>query len=215
MLWLWYADRTSGMLAYVVLVASAFTGIAYNATSFGWVHRLSRGIHTPVSWAALVTLLAHGGLGAVDTLLVVDGEAPAPNSGIPFLVAGVAVGLAALVVTIVATLAFLDPRRFERPWRPGVVHAFAYGGFAAATLHAVAVGTDIRTFAVDGLAAIGFLLALTVALRRRAKTKEPTPTPRRLARSAPSFRAAPMPTRPARPAAPTTRGPPPSPPRPR
>ena len=168
MLWLWYADRTSGLLAYLLLVASVFTGIAYNAQSFGAVHRLSRAVHNPLSWIAVALLVLHGGLGTVDTFLVGTGGSPTPGYGLPFLLAGVAVGVGALILVIVATLAFADPHRFERPWKPGLIHALAYGGFAFATLHAVAVGTDIRDFAVQGLSAIGILLALTVLFRRRA-----------------------------------------------
>lgn len=190
LLW-WYADRASAVLSYVVLVASVFTGIAYNASSFGFVHRWSRKIHTPVSWIAVVLLLVHGVLGTIDTVFVATGSSPAPGYGTPFLIAGAALGGGALVLTIVATLAFVDPKRFERPWKPGLVHAFAYGGFAFATIHAAAVGTDIRDFAVQGIAAIGFLLAITVIFRRRktavARTAPSGPTP------APGFRPQPQP----------------------
>lgn len=175
MLALWYADRASAILAYVALVASAFTGIAYNAASFGALHLWSRKIHTPVSWVAVVLLLLHGALGTVDTLLVATGASPAPGYGTPFLVAGVALGGGALVLTVVATLAFVDPKRFERPWKPGLVHAFAYGGFAFATIHAAAVGTDVRDLAIQGIAAIAFLLAMAVIFRRRKGASAPAP----------------------------------------
>ena len=167
MLLLWYADRATGISAYMLLVVSVFTGIAYNAKAFGAVHRFAQATHTPLSWAAVALLLLHGGLGAVDALLVVNGSTPPPGYGLPFLVAGAAMGLGALILVVVATIAFVDPKRIERPWKPGVVHAFAYGGFAFATIHAAAVGTDVREFALQGIAAIGVLLALAVLFRRR------------------------------------------------
>lgn len=175
--WLWLADRGSGVAAYVALVASAFTGIAYGAQSWGPVYRWARAVHNGVSYTTVGLLLLHAGLGAVDTLLVTGGQSPAPGYGTPFLLAGVAVGLGALVLTLVATLAFADPKRFERPWKPGLVHALAYGGFAFATLHAAAVGTDVRDVAVQLVAAVGFLLAATVLFRRRSARKAAPSSP--------------------------------------
>src|SRR5690348_12741890 len=105
MIWLWYADRATGAAAYLLLVAAALTGIAYNAPVFGWLHAVARRIHTATSWTALDVLLLHAFLGAVDTAVVATGHAPAPRSGVAYLAVGVGVGLGALVLTVAASLA--------------------------------------------------------------------------------------------------------------
>lgn len=172
MLWLWFADRATALLAYPALVLAAFTGIAHSAKSRGFLHRWARAYHTYVSLLAVLLVLAHGGLGAWDAYVVARGQVPEPSYGLAFFLAGTAIGIGALFLTVVATLAFLDAKRFTRPWSPRLVHAFAYAGFAFATVHAVAIGTDMRPFAAQFAAGVSAFLALAVVsrwLRERAK----------------------------------------------
>src|SRR2546422_410837 len=118
MMWVWVADRLSGGASYVSLAAAALSGVPYDHERMGWAHAAARRLHVPISWAAVAVLLAHAAFGTVDVALVASGEAPAPGYGIRFLVAAAGVGIGALVLTVIATLAFVDPRRFERPWKP-------------------------------------------------------------------------------------------------
>ncbi len=164
MQWLWYADRGSGLLSYPLLLLAALTGIAAAVPAFGPLHWAAKRHHTAVSVLVAFVLFLHAGLGVADTIVVATGGAPMPGYGLGFLVAGAAVGLGAFVVLVVATLAFLDPRRFERPWSPRLVHAFAYAGFALATVHAAAIGTDVAWWMGQvAAAALGLLAVLALA----------------------------------------------------
>jgi len=154
MLILWYLDRATALVAYPALYLAVVTGIPFNAPWMGALHDASRRVHLEVSTFALLVTLAHGVVGLADAVLVVTGQVPPPSYSVPYFVAGVLVGLGALTLLVVAVLGFLDARRFRRPWGPQVIHAFAYGGFAFATVHAVAIGTD-----VGHVARLGILVA--------------------------------------------------------
>ncbi|WP_254761535.1 hypothetical protein [Natrinema marinum] len=140
---IWYLDRAAALVAYPALYLAVLTGIFYSARSFGPLHRLARSVHIEISVFAMLVTLLHGVLGVLDTWFIVSGAAPQPAYSTTYLLAGVVVGVGALQLLVVAVLGFLDARRFERPWGPRVVHAFAYGGFGFATVHAAAVGTDV------------------------------------------------------------------------
>ncbi|WP_148416810.1 hypothetical protein [Haloferax sp. KTX1] len=161
----WYLDRALALVSYPALYLAVLTGILYNAEAFGPLRDAARRIHVEASVFAMMLVLAHGVVGLADVWTVLDGAAPVPDYGLPYLLAGSAVGVGALVVLVVAVLGFLDPRRFARPWSPRVVHAFAYAGFGFATVHAAAVGTDLAGFAVPGLVALVGFLAYVLALR--------------------------------------------------
>ncbi|WP_265108276.1 hypothetical protein [Halosolutus halophilus] len=140
---IWYLDRAAALVAYPALYLAVLTGILYSARSFGPLHRIARRTHIEISVFAMLTTLLHGVLGVLDTWFIVSGSTPQPAYSTTYLLAGVVVGVGALQLLVVAVLGFLDARRFDRPWGPQVVHAFAYGGFGFATIHAAAVGTDV------------------------------------------------------------------------
>lgn len=139
----WYLDRAAAMVAYPSLYVAVLTGVLYNARAFGPVQTAAQRVHVEVSTFATVTTLLHGALGVADAWLVATGQVPAPAYSTGYFLSGVVVGAGALALLVVAVLGFLDAKRFERPWGPRVVHAFAYGAFAFGTLHAVAIGTDV------------------------------------------------------------------------
>jgi hypothetical protein len=139
----WYLDRGAALVAYPLLYLSVLSGIFYTADSFGMVHAAARRIHVELSVFAMLVTLLHGALGVIDGWLVVTGAAPSPAYSTSYFVAGLAVGGGALLLLVVAVLGFIDPRQFDQPWGPRVVHSFAYGGFAFGTIHAAAIGTDV------------------------------------------------------------------------
>jgi hypothetical protein len=161
---LWYLDRAAGLVAYPSLYVAVLTGIFYNTPSFGVFHAAARRIHVEVATFATVVTLAHAALGVADTWAVTTGTVPAPNYSLAYFLAGVAVGVGALVLVIVAIVGFLDPGRFDQPWGPRVVHAFAYGGFVFGTIHAAAVGTDllglVRPLLAPSVVFLGYVLVL-------------------------------------------------------
>lgn len=163
---IWYLDRATALLTYPSLYLAVLTGVVYNADSFGSIRDAARRVHIEIAVFAMLLTLAHAGLGLADAYLVATGQAPMPNYTLSYFLAGVVVGGGALLLLVVAVLGFLDPRRFDRPWGPRVVHAFAYVGFAFGTVHAVAIGTDLVSLArpviVTSLAFLVYVLLLRV-----------------------------------------------------
>jgi len=139
----WYLDRGSALVTYPSLYLAVLTGVLYNTESFGVLHDAARRVHIELSVFAMIVTLLHAGLGVLDAWFVLTGQAPAPAYSMPYLLGGLAVGVGALLVLVVAVLGFTDPNRFQRPWGPRVVHSFAYAGFAFGTIHAAAIGTDL------------------------------------------------------------------------
>jgi|GEM_PF-309383 len=165
----WYLDRGAALVAYAGLYLAVLTGVLYNTESFGMFHEAARRVHIEVSVFAVIVTLGHAAIGLLDTFMVVDGQVPPPSYSVPYMLGGVVVGVGGLLLTIVAVLGFLDARRFERPWTPRLVHAFAYGGFAFGTIHAAAIGTDvvglIRPLLVAALMFVVYVLLLRLAFR--------------------------------------------------
>jgi hypothetical protein len=170
----WYLDRAAALVAYPSLYLAVVTGIVYNTPEFGFLRRAATKVHVELSVFAVLVTLLHAVLGVADAWFVVSGSVPAPTYSTGYFLGGVAIGVGALVVTLVAVVGFLDPPRFDRPWGPRVVHALAYAGFALGTLHAVAIGTDvtglIRPLFVPALAFVGYLLGLRLLVERGVVT---------------------------------------------
>ncbi|MHB8604852.1 MAG: hypothetical protein ACYDCK_06305 [Thermoplasmatota archaeon] len=178
MLAVWYLDRASGLTAYFLLWLAVFTGIFYNATSFEGAYRASNRLHTPVSWLSAAALALHVAVGTLDSAFVLLHTVPQPAYSYAYFVVGDLVGAGGLVLVVVSILAFVDPKRFKRPWDPKVVHAFAYGGFLFATYHAVALGTDLTGFAVLGVLGGTLFLLYVLILRfvgERGRAKRTRP----------------------------------------
>jgi hypothetical protein len=139
----WYLDRGAALVTYPSLYLAVLTGILYNTESFGALHDAARRVHIELSVFAMIVTLLHAGLGLLDAWFVVTERVPEPAYSMPYFLGGIAVGGGALLLLVVAVLGFTDAKRFQRPWGPRVVHAFAYAGFAFGTIHAAAVGTDV------------------------------------------------------------------------
>ncbi|MFB6124008.1 MAG: hypothetical protein ABEJ78_11195 [Haloferacaceae archaeon] len=116
------------LVASPTLYLAVLTGIFYDAPEFGRLRDAARRVHVEVAAFATLATLAHGVPGVLDTWLVVSGSTPRPAYTTGYLLAGVGVGTGATLLLVVSVLGFVDARRFERPWGPRVVHAFAYGG---------------------------------------------------------------------------------------
>lgn len=141
----WYLDRGAALLTYPMLYLAVLTGIFYNTESFGVLHEAARRVHVELSVFAMLVTLLHAGLGVLDAWYVFTAQVPAPNYSMPYFFAGLVVGVGSLLLLVVAVLGFTDPRRFDHPWGPRVVHSFAYAGFAFGTVHAAAIGTDMAS----------------------------------------------------------------------
>jgi hypothetical protein len=161
----WYLDRGAALVTYPSLYLAVLTGIFYNTESFGILHEAARQVHVELSVFAMLVTLLHGVLGVLDTWFIVTGQAPEPTYSLSYFLGGVVVGVGALLLLVVAVLGFTDAKRFERPWGPRTVHAFAYAGFAFGTIHAAAIGTDMAGLARPLLGPTVLFLAYVLLLR--------------------------------------------------
>ena len=139
----WLLDRGAALVTYPLLYLAVLTGIFYNTDSFGILNTAAQRVHIELSLFAMIVTLLHAGLGVLDAWFVVTGQVPAPAYSMPYFFGGLAVGVGALLMLVVAVLGFTDAKRFQRPWGPRVVHAFAYLGFVFGTIHAAAIGSDL------------------------------------------------------------------------
>lgn len=166
---LWYVDRAAGLVGFATLYLAVLTGVLYEANEFGILHQAAKRVHVEVSVLAILVMGLHAIVGTFDVWLMVSGETSSPVYSDSYLLAGVAVGAGSLLLIVVSVLGFLDARRFQRPWTPRVVHAFAYGGFAFAVIHAAAVGTDfvglVRPGLIAAMAFLGYVLLLRLIVR--------------------------------------------------
>jgi len=167
----WLLDRGAALVTYPLLYLAVLTGVFYNTESFGVLHEAAQRIHIELSVFAMIVTLLHAGLGTLDAWFVVSGQVPAPAFSMPYFLGGVAVGMGALLMFVVAVLGFTDAKRFQRPWGPRVVHSFAYLGFAFGVIHAAAVGTDltglVRPLLGPSVAFLVYLLLLRLLVLRR------------------------------------------------
>ncbi|WP_436927129.1 hypothetical protein [Halosimplex amylolyticum] len=166
----WYLDRGAALVAYPALYLAVLTGVLYNTESFGVLHEAARRIHIELAVFAMIVTLLHAGLGVLDAWFVVTGQVPEPAYPVPYFLSGVAVGVGALLLLVVAVLGLTDAKRFQRPWGPRVVHSFSYAGFAFGTIHAAAIGTDlmglVRPVLGPSVAFLVYVLLLRVLVLR-------------------------------------------------
>jgi hypothetical protein len=172
----WLLDRGAALVAYPLLYLAVLTGILYNTEPFGILHKAAQRVHIELSVFAMIVTLLHAGLGILDSWFIVTGQAPAYSMS--YFLGGIAVGVGALLLLVVAVLGFTDATRFNQPWGPRVVHAFAYGGFVFATLHAAAIGTDLSGLIVPLLGPtvmfLVYILLLRLLVLRGTVSVEPT-----------------------------------------
>lgn len=162
---LWIVDRASALVAYPALFLAVLTGIFYASPRFGLIHDAARRVHVEIAvFAGLVTLL-HGAVGTLDALTVVSGSVPPPALPRSYVAVAALVGAGALLLVAVAVAGFVDAARFDGEWTPRAVHGFAYVGFGFATIHAVAVGSDVGATARTAMLAVTLFLVYALVLR--------------------------------------------------
>jgi methionine sulfoxide reductase heme-binding subunit len=163
---MWLATRSMGLMSMVLLSMVVVLGMV-SAGGWGasrWPRMVTAGLHRSLSLLTVSFLVVH------IATTVLDGYVPVGWSDvvIPFATTYQTVWLALgtiavdLLICLVAT-SLLRPHVPARAWR--AVHWFAYACWAAATVHALGVGTDKA--ATLGVAVAG-IAAVTVAALVRA-----------------------------------------------
>ena len=149
----WYVSRSTGIVAWGLVVASMVWGFLYATRVLG---RRARpwwmlGVHRFLGALAVVFVVVHvlaiiaddyTSFGLVDVLV------PFASAWKPI---PVALGIVGTYILVTVEITSLLQRHLPRTvWRQ--IHLASYGLFAFATLHALSAGTDVAVVIVGGLA---------------------------------------------------------------
>lgn len=182
---LWYATRSTGIVAFVLLTMSMFLGIAATQRSFvtrHWPRFATQDLHRNVALLALGFMLTHIITTILDTFVHVGWWAMVVPGTSPYRRLWVALGTLAfdLILVVIAT-SLVRHRLPLRLWR--AVHWSVYAVWPFAFVHFLNTGTDAAHGRFGLWLDIVALLALVVAVAVRLTTgNEPAGPLRSVAR---------------------------------
>ena len=182
----WLVARSSGVVAWALIVASATWGLLLATRVLGrkaspaWLLSL----HRFLGALAVVFTVVHVGAIVADQFVdfgLADVLVPFASSWEPFAVALGIVGMYLLAAVQITSL--LRARMSQTAWRR--VHLLSYALFATTTVHALMAGTDAKSLLPTGVAVVvGAAAVLSGATLWWARTEAT-----RSANSAPRARA--------------------------
>jgi hypothetical protein len=143
----WYAARSAGIVAWVLLAASVLWGLALSTGVLGRRPRRAwlLDLHRFLGAAGIVFTAVHVVAIVADTYVhfgVADVLVPFASAWHPVAVAWGIIGV--WLVAVVEATSLLRNRVPERLWR--AVHYLSFPVFVLVTVHGLAAGTDTRNF---------------------------------------------------------------------
>lgn len=173
---LWYATRSTAIVAFVLLTVSMFLGIAATQRSVAsrqWPRFATQDLHRNVSLLALGFILAHIVTTLLDTFVYVGWWSMVIPGASPYRRVWVALGTIAFdVILVVVATSLVRQRLSLRLWR--AVHWSVYAVWPLAFVHFLETGTDAAHGRFGLWLDIGALLALVLAIAIRvAAANEP------------------------------------------
>ena len=157
----WHLVRSSGVVAYVLLLASTVWGLFISSQ---FVRDWSPGpvsltLHSTLSWLALLLGLGHGLLLMFDNYFSFTlGDIFVPFTG-PYRPEVVGLGTLAFWLIVLITLSFpLKKRIGHRTWK--LLHYLSYAAFALVTVHGLFAGTDGSLLGFRLLVGLGIVLVV-------------------------------------------------------
>ncbi len=182
----WHLVRSSGIVAYVLLMGSTLWGLFISGQ---FVKDWSPGVvsmtlHSTISWLALVLGLIHALLLMFDSYFSYTlGDLFIPFTG-PYRPEAVGLGTLAFWLIVLVTLSFPFKKRLgHAAWKK--LHFVSYAAFGMVSMHGLFAGTDGTNFGLQLLIAAGVLLVLLLLGIRvgRAHEKNVKPVARKSTRS--------------------------------
>ena len=176
----WYAARSSGIVAWVLLALAVLWGLALSTRALGrrprpnWLldlHRFLGGLAVVFTAVHVLAIIAD----SYVHFSIVDVLVPLSGSWHPLAVAWGIVAMYALMAVEITSL--LRSQLSARAWR--ATHYLSFPLFLSATIHMLSAGTDRGTTLLQ--AAIGLVaavLALLVAIRIYRVDNAPAPSTR-------------------------------------
>ncbi len=163
----WYATRSAGVVAWMLLTVSVLWGLALSTKVFGkrprpnWLldlHRYLGGLAVVFTAVHVIAIV----LDSFVTFSLVNVLVPFTGSWHPAAVAWGIVAMYALVAVEITSL--LRARVSKQLWR--ATHYLSFPLFALATIHVLAAGTDRHTFLLRALLVSGVLAVVALTAIR-------------------------------------------------
>lgn len=143
--YLWYATRSSGIMALVLLTVTMILGLATTnrARTKNWPGFAQQEIHRRISMLAVVFLAIHVLTSVLDTYVHIGLLAIVIPFSSPYARFWVGLGTIALDLMLAVFVSSLIRTRLRtRTWRG--IHWLAYASWTIAVVHMFGLGTDSR-----------------------------------------------------------------------
>lgn len=171
--YLWYATRSSGIVALVLLTVTMILGLATTgrARTKNWPGFAQQEIHRRISMLALVFLAIHVLTSVLDTYVNIGWLAivvPFSSSYARFWVGLGSIALDLMLAVFVSSL--IRTRLRAGTWRG--IHWLAYASWPIAVVHMFGLGTDARqrwALVLGGVCCLSVGIALLWRLRGKDK----------------------------------------------
>ncbi len=175
----WHLVRSSGVIAYLLLMASILWGLFISAQFVkDWSPGpVSMTVHSTISWLALILSLVHALLLLLDDYFTYTlGDLFIPFMG-PYRPEAVGLGTLAFWVIVVVTLSFAVKKRLgHQTWK--MLHYASYLSFALVSVHGLFAGTEGTQLGFRVLVALGVVLVVLLLGIRMGKASASAPTGR-------------------------------------
>jgi hypothetical protein len=176
----WHLVRSSGIVAYVLLMGSTLWGLFVSGQFIkDWSPgAVSLTLHSTISWLALLLGLIHALLLLFDNYFAYTlGDLFVPFTG-PYRPEVVGLGTLAFWMIVLVTLSFPFKKRLgQRTWKR--LHYASYGAFGLVSLHGLFAGTEGTQLGLRLLIGAGVLLVVLLLGIRMGKAKvQPAPIAR-------------------------------------
>lgn len=176
----WHLVRSSGVVAYVLLLASTVWGL-FLSTQFvkDWSPGpVSLTLHSTISWLALLLGLGHGLLLLFDDYFTYTlGDILLPFTGL-YRPEAVGLGTLAFWMIVIISLSFpLKKRIGHTAWKR--LHYVSYVAFGMVSVHGLFAGTDSHLLGFRLLVGLGIVLVvLLLGIRMGKDQAKPVKSPR-------------------------------------
>ncbi|MEZ5095602.1 MAG: ferric reductase-like transmembrane domain-containing protein [Nocardioides sp.] len=162
---LWYLNRSTGMVILVLFTLSTALGVLSTRGNAGkGVPKfVTQSLHRNIALLSVSLLVAHIVTAVVDTFVDIRWwQAIVPFYGSTYLPQWLGLGTVAFDVIVVITLTSLVRDRLShRLWRG--LHLFSYVAWAVSVAHGIGIGTDIKAGATWAYAIVGGCVAVVLA----------------------------------------------------
>ena len=173
----WHLVRSSGIVAYTLLVTSTIWGLFISSQFVkDWSPGpVSLSLHSALSWMAIIFALIHALLLLFDNYFTYTlSDIFVPFTG-PYRPEVVGLGTLAFWILLIVSLSFpLKKRMGHANWKR--LHYLSYFGFLAVTAHGIFAGTDGEHLGFRLLMGAGILIVVLLLGFRVGKSHNNTST---------------------------------------